>query len=342
MKETLGGCLAMLGLASLGWGAPPAAPPVETLRSIAALPAHAAGTFTDIGACHLDPDGAYLVFDRRRHAVYRVSSEGPPKEIVQIGVEPGRLLRPIAFDSAPDGTFVVADSPGGTDRLQVFFHLGGTLSGFSLSGRNVPRVALGNFVLSGIGSLDYTGRSILVSQPETGALVSEYSLDGRPLRSFGSLRPTGREHDRDLHLALNAGIPLALPGSNGFYFVFLAGVPALRKYDGAGRLVFERHVEGIEVDQHIQSLPNQWPRLRTDAGEFPIVPPSVRTAAIDPDGRLWISLIAPYTYVYDPAGEKQRTVEFRAAGIITPSSLHFASDGRRLLVAPGCYVFNPH
>ena len=89
-------------------------------------------------------------------------------------------------------------------------------------------MALGDFVLSGIGSLDYTGKTVLVSQPDSGALISEYALDGRVLRTFGELRSTGHEGDRDLHLALNAGIPLAIP-DGGFYFVFLGGVPMFRQ-----------------------------------------------------------------------------------------------------------------
>ena len=315
------------------------AAPVETLRSVAALPAHVAGTFDDIAACHLSPDGDYLVFDRRAHAVYSVGRNAAPKMIIQIGVEAGRILRPVAFDSAPDGTFAIADAPGGIDRIQIFFHLGGTVAGFTLQGRSIPRVALGNFVLSGIGSLDYTGKTILVSQPDAGALISEYAVDGRTLRSFGDLRATGHERDRDLHLALNAGIPLAIPGDGGFYFVFLAGVPAFRKYDAGGTLVFERHVEGIELDRHVQSLPSEWPRRKTAAGELPVVPPSVRAAGLAPDGNLWLSLVTPHTYVYDASGDKRRTVQFRAAGIITPSNFHFTADGR-ILVAPGCYTFS--
>ena len=66
-------------------------------------------------------------------------------------------------------------------------------------------------------------------------------------RTFGSLRATGQEDDREVHLALNSGIPLADP-TGGFFFVFQAGMPAFRKYDAAGRLVFERRVEGREVD----------------------------------------------------------------------------------------------
>ena len=40
----------------------------------------------------------------------------------------------------------------------------------------------------------------------------------------------------------------------GFYFVFQAGVPMFRKYDGGGRLVFERHIEGVELDRAIAGL----------------------------------------------------------------------------------------
>jgi hypothetical protein len=316
---------------------PSALQSTEVLRSTATLPAHIAGTFRDIAACHLSPEGDYLVFDRRAHAVFRAAQTGEPKAVVAIGVEPGRLLRPLAFDSAADGTFVIADAPTGVERIQVFFYLGGTTGGFTLPGRSMPRVTLGDYVVSGIGSLDYTGKSILVSEPESGTLISEYALDGRRLREFGELRRTGHEAERDLHVALNAGIPLALPGG-GYYFVFLTGVPVFRKYDGRGTLVFERHVEGIELDEQIRSLPGKWPTRNTREGELPIVSPAIRTAAVDPDGHLWISLVPPYTYVYDANGDKRRTIEFRAAGAMTPANLFFVPDGR-LLVAPGCYTF---
>ena len=43
--------------------------------------------------------------------------------------------------------------------------------------------------MSGIGSLQYTGTSILISQPDTGALITEYTLAGGVNRSIGTLRP---------------------------------------------------------------------------------------------------------------------------------------------------------
>jgi hypothetical protein len=52
---------------------------------------------------------------------------------------------------------------------------------------------------------------------------------------------------------------------------------------------------------------------------------------------LWIALVVPYTYVYEE-GEKTRLVQFRGAGLLSPTSLSFTADGR-LLVTPGCFEF---
>jgi hypothetical protein len=155
------------------------------------------------------------------------------------------------------------------------------------------------------------------------------------MRSIGQLRKTGHEGDRDLHLALNSGIPIA-DRNGGFYFVFSAGQPMFRKYDSRGELQFERVIQGREIDPVVAAIPDRWPRRA--AGELPLVAPVVRTAAVDESGRLWVSFVQPITYVYDVNGEKIRTVQFRGAGIIAPSSLSFTGDGR-LLATPGCYEF---
>lgn len=326
-----------LSLVALGFAVTSAAQ-VEERASTGALPAHAAGVFEEIAACHLTAAGTYLVFDRRAHAVYTFARGADvPQKIVQIGSETGRIIRPTAFDSAPDGTFVVADVPGNQRRLQFFTATGSALGGFTLEGRPVPLITVGNMALSGLGSLKYTGRSILLSQPDTGALVTEYGLNGAPLRAFGELRATGQEKDRAVHEALNLGLGLPIPGG-GYYFVFLSGVPMFRKYDATGKLVFERHAEGPEVDPYLSQMPRTWPRRSSDAGEIPLVPSMVRTAGVDGAGNLWISLMAPFTYVYDRNGEKRHTLQFNAAGIIAPTSFFFTTDGR-VLVAPGCYAF---
>ncbi len=316
-----------------------ARPDVEERVALGGLPAHIAGAFEEISACHLSPSGDFLVFDRRAHSVYGVAPKADrPVKIVQIGPESGRILRPTAFDSGADGTFVVADAPGSRQRIQFFRNDGNELGGFMLAAGRFPQITLGDLPLSGIGSLKYTGNGLLLNQPELGALVTEYRLNGTALRMFGELRPTGQERDDALHAALNVGLPLVNP-KGGYYFVFVSWVPMFRKYDAAGRLVFERHIEGIEVDQYLRGMPTSWPRRQAGAGEFPVVPAVVRTAGVDRNGNLWVSLTSPYTYVYDANGEKRRTLQFRGAGIISATNFFFTPDAR-VLVSPGCYAFS--
>jgi hypothetical protein len=71
-----------------------------------------------------------------------------------------------------------------------------------------------------------------------------------------------------------------------------------------------------------------------------LVTPTIRTAAVDSVGNLWVTFVVPYTYVYDRDGDKIRTLQFRAAGIMAPDSLFFGPKGR-LLVTPGLYEFDP-
>jgi hypothetical protein len=309
---------------------------VEERRAIAGLAAHIAAAFDQIAACQTTPSGEFIVFDRRAHAVFTVArGADAPKKIVQIGAEQGRIIQPIAFDSAPDGTFVVADTPADQQRLQFFLPSGTTIGGFTMPARGAPQITLGGMYLSGLASLEYTGQTVLISQPENGALVIEYLVTGTPLRTFGELRATGQEKDPAVHAAMNVGIILLNP-KGGYYFVFLSGAPVFRKYDAAGKLVFERYIQGLEMDPYVEKMPTTWPRRR---GDIPVVPAMVRTAAVDLDGNLWISLVAPYTYVYDPSGDKRHVLQFRSAGIISPTHFFFTKD-RKVIVTPGCYTFS--
>jgi hypothetical protein len=318
--------------------AAPAPARVELLRATAALPAHIAGSFRLPLAYQQTDAGQSFVFDRRAHAVYTVAGDAA-KKVIEVGAEAGRIIDPTAFALDPsDGTFVIADAPFRQQRIQVFTAGGSRMAGFTLQAKEVARLTIDTAVLGGIASIQFTGRSIFVNQPETGALFSELSLYGEPVRAFGELRQTGQEADHDVHLALNSGFPLIDP-TGGFYFVFSAGIPAFRKYDSKGALLYERHIEGPELDAYVRSLPGVWPKRRNGDGDMlPYVPPGIRAAGVDRAGRLWISLMDPITYVYDRTGEKTRTVQFKGADIFAPSSFFFTKDGR-LLVTPGCYEF---
>ena len=326
-------CLVVAAVATLSAGSA-----VEILQSTGGLPARIVGAFEDPVAFQQSDAGQYFVFDRRAHSVYTVA-DGAAKAVVSIGAEPGRILDPLAFAMNPrDGSFAVADAPASRERIQTFTASGGRIGGFTVPGRELPRVVSDRFVLNGAASLQFDGESLFLNQPERGSLVTEMRIDGTPIRTFGTLRETGHESDRDVHLAFNVGLPLIDP-TGGFYFVFVAGPPLFQKYDVSGRLLFERHVEGPETDEYLRSLPTTWTRRTLQEGTLlPVVPPGVRTAAVDRQGRLWVVLTQGVAYIYDRTGDKIRAVRFEAAGPLQPNSLFFTRDGRAL-VTPGCYEF---
>jgi hypothetical protein len=320
---------------------PTSAIQVETLRSSGGLPPHIVGTFENPVAFQQAADGTYYVFDRRAHSVYAIdASRTRTEKIIEIGGEEGRIIQPTGFDLSRDGRIVVADVPRQQQRVQTFDARGARVSGFFLPGQPAARVIIGNLMLNGAGSIQHSGDTLLISHPESGALFTEYSPGGYAQRSIGRLRATGFEDDRELHVAMNAGLPLVDP-TGGFFYVFITGTPLIRKYDPSGTMVYERHIEGRELDDYLAALPKRWPRRRVEDKEVPFVTPSISAAAVNARGELWISLSVPYTYVYDKDGDKIRTVQFRGAGLINPTSLSFAPGGR-LLVTPGCYEFDPH
>ena len=299
------------------------------LRSTGGLPPHIVGTY----------DEALTTSSRTRAAPTSSSiAAGTPctpwtrtrpttRKILEIGQEDGRVIQPTGFDVAADGRFVVADVPRAQQRVQTFDR-SGQAADRVLSARHARRPAsiIGNLMLNGAGSVQHTGATLLISHPESGALFTEYSPGGYAQRSIGRLRTTGFEDDRDLHVAMNAGLPLVDP-TGGFYYVFITGRPIFRKYSDKGALVFERHIEGRELDVVLDSQPTRWPRRRVQDREVPLVTPVVRAAGVSPTGELWVSLGVPYTYVYDTDGDKIRTVQFSAAGIISPTSLFFSRTG---------------
>ena len=261
---------------------PPTVPGVETLRAVGGLPPEICNVFREPLAFQQTRIGHLLrLRSPRACGLQRRSRARGSRKIVEIGGEGGRLLEPTAFDVAPDGTFAVADAPRGQERLQVFDSAGNWIAGFFLPGRAKTRISVGGLAMGGVSTLAFLGSGIALNQPETGSLITEYGLSGTPVRSIGMLRATGHESDRQLHLAMNTGIPLPHP-AGGYYFVFLAGSPRLPSLRRRGALLFERVMQGRELDPVLEQMPKKWPRRTIDGAELPLVVPTVRTAAVDP------------------------------------------------------------
>lgn len=310
----------------------------ETLRAIDSLPAHIVGRLREPLACARTERGPYYLFDRRGHAVHTFDpADHVFRTLVDIGSEDGRVLEPSGFSLAPDGSFAVSDAPGGRARVQIIGPAGLRRHVFARPRTMVTRLRIGPLALGGAGSLHFTGARVVVSEPESGWLITELDLDGTPVRSLGRLRATGQEHDPELHLALNAGI-VCPDGSGGWWFVFLAGTPAIRRYDADGQLVFERVLQGPELDAVVAAQPQRWPRRSIDGREVPLVVPIIRAAAASRDGALWVSFVVPVTYVIAPDGEKLCTLTFDAAGEVAPTSLSFPSRDT-VMVTPACALF---
>ena len=193
--------------------------------------------------------------------------------------------------------------------------------------------------MSGIASIQFTEPTLLISQPErrhalhriliVRICVPHVRAVARHRTRTGSRRPPGAERrpaarrsDRRLFLRVSRRPP---------------DVPEMRS---RRPLVYERHIEGPEIDRYLAAQPTRWPTRRVDDRELPRSrPPCVRL----PWMRVGLSDFADGTL--HPMCTTLRVtsaevIQFSAAGVISPTSLFFTKDGR-LLVTPGCYEFDP-
>ena len=174
----------------------------------------------------------------------------------------GRIIRPTAFDSAADGTFVVADAPGDQQRLQFFSQPVRRSAASRMPGRGVPQITLGDMSSAASARSSTPGQTILMSQPELGALVDGVPADRRTAcaRSASCARParrrirTSTRAERRHH---RRRTPRAATTSCS-----CRACRCSASTTRTGTLVFERHIEGVEMDPYLARMPTTWPRRR--------------------------------------------------------------------------------
>src|SRR5262245_14976071 len=221
---------------------------VDVLTPESSLPSRLTTQLLEPIGCAQASTGEFIILDRRAHTLFSVDAKQTTiRKILQVGFEQGQVIQPGALALSPSDVIAVSDAPAGYERIQTFDLNGTFQNGFYFKTPAAPRLTAGRIILNGVGSMQFTGSSFYVNHPEASSLIQEIDLQGNERRRIGTLRATGQESDPGVHLGMNTGIPLIDP-TGGFFFVFQAGVPAFRKYDASGGLVYERHIEGVELD----------------------------------------------------------------------------------------------
>lgn len=276
--------------------------------------------------------GLYVVSDRTRNSLLVINDRSEiQKEIAGIGSAPGRLFRPGYLDVASDGIIYVQD--GGNERIQSF----------DLEGRYLGGFATTPFMGFAAGA----GGEVFLGQPEKGRLVTVYSRDGKVLRSFGSLKKFSEvygsgsaDDDEKWRNAINRVKISVEP--DGSVLVSFMMAPLIQKYTREGVLVFERRLEGPEVDRLTQSA------LTTEGGGnltmsmdgFPEHVMALEAVSL-PGDEIDVALTDGSVYVADAEGRKVDVLHPHASNRFTPEMVGLSPAGEMVVVgltARDCYA----
>ncbi|MBA3242225.1 MAG: hypothetical protein H0T60_13430 [Acidobacteria bacterium] len=265
----------------------------------------------------------YVVSDRTRSSVLVINERSEiVREIGGIGSAPGRLFRPGYLDVASEGAIYVQD--GGNERIQSFDIEGRYLGGFATT----------RFTGFAAGA----GGEVFLGQPEKGNLVSVYSREGKALRSFGSLKKLSEVYGPDFALddekwrnAINR-VKLSIEPDGGVLVSFMLA-PFIQKYTREGELVFERRLEGPEVERLAEAVvsPGGGGNLTVTTDGFPEHVMSLEAVSL-PGGEINVILTDGSVYVADAEGNRVRVVRPRAEGRFTPEMIGRSPAGETVVV----------
>ena len=140
-------------------------------------------------------------------------------------------------------------------------------------------MTLGGLALDGVSTLAFLGNGIALNQPETGCAhhrVRARRHAGPQHRRAARDRPRSRSAAAPRHEHRDSAAASRRAATSS---CSLAGAPMFRRYDAKGALLFERVMQGRELDPIIEQMPKTWPRRTIDGKELPLVVPTVRAAA---------------------------------------------------------------
>lgn len=210
----------------------------------------------------------------------------------RIGSGPGRVFHPGYLDVGGDGTLFVED--GGNERIVRFDQSGHYLGAFRVDDFQGMAVDAQN--------------QLYLGQPQAGSLITVYSSTGTKLRSFGQLKKYSeiygeafRDKDASYMNALNR-VRLASDKAGNLYVSFM-NTPLIRKYAPDGTLMFERRVEGPEIDGLLEAIQKRrYIATKIDGIDMRII---ALDPVIDPvNGNIMVPLVDGSVYVADREGNR--------------------------------------
>jgi hypothetical protein len=270
--------------------------------------------------------GKYILSDFKGHRILVVGDNMQvEKEFGRIGSGPGRLFHPGSLDVAGDGTIYVQD--GGNERIVKF----------TSDGHHLGDLPLSDFAGFAVGPRN----ELYLGQPEEGHLITVYSSSGKKLRSLGQLKkfseiygPEFAEKDLPYKTAFNR-VRLSTDADGNIYVSFML-TPLLQKYSPAGELLFERRLEGPEIDRLMAAIQKQkYIGTMSDGADARIV-------ALDPviepsSGNILVPLVDGSIYLADRDGKRLNFLRPQAMQPTDESFYPFAAGlGAKgeLLVSP--------
>ena len=305
-----------------------AAPPAETAKDADAAGGRAETfqrAFANLNLDVYDVDShknLYVVSERSRNSVLVINERSEIQKVISgIGSEPGRLFRPGHLDVASDGVVYVQD--GGNERVQSFDLEGRYLGGFATT--------------QYMGFAAGAGGEVYLGQPEKGALVTVYSRDGKVLRSFGKPKTMsevyGAEYAGDNEVYRNAINRVRLTTEDdGSILVSFALAPLLQKYSREGNLIFERRLEGPEIDRLTRGILNDTGgNLVMSIDGFPERIMSLEAVSVS-GGEINVILTDGSVYVADREGRKVNVIRPPTVANFTPEMAGVSPAGELMLV----------
>jgi hypothetical protein len=251
-------------------------------------------------------NGRLYLFDDRTNRLFICDDSGRVfKTTGSIGDAPGQFYKPSAMVTSAHSV-VIYDR--GNNRIVVLTLDGDVKSQFPVQAQ-LYNIAAGD------------DDTIYVNDPSSGHLITALDINGRVLRSFGTLSSLSALHhtsnqtrDERFHLTANR-VRLAIDKSNHIFAVFMIA-PLIREYSRDGTLIREVGFDDVNAHQLQELFWHKDPNLPITSGiiDGNQVPFLVKDAAVNPaTGQLVVLTALSKLLIFDSECKETSMLEIKGA-----------------------------